>query len=539
MIEVIIPSAKIVPEELRNLGNLPAVIYPVNQRIVFDYLYEQYSDAKFKVIAFENEDKIRKRLASYKRTEVITLCHIADLAYSIKAGLSNEDIPTVINFGDTILFNDITEAQTDCYYYAEDDLSKVWTFFEEEDGIITSIIDKQNVSGGKGKLFCGVFKILHPTYLSQCIDDAERIKDKECSCFYYALQLYSHKYPLKPIFTSDWLDIGHADKYYESQIEVKAREFNQIQIDKDRGLLTKSSKYVDKFLGEIRWYLKLPKDIEYVRPRIFDYSTEYENPFVTMEYYAYHTLHELYIFGELSKKQWRDIFRRIHFVYSDFQRYCVEDSKIVASLEEMYLSKTIQRFETIKRDMHFMHFYDFPITVNGLVYESLNSIISRLKDKIPQFLYNIERFHIIHGDLCFSNIMIDNNLNFIKVVDPRGRFGAFDIYGDSRYELAKILHSLDGKYDYIIKDMFSVTYNIENAEINYTIHDRNRGYDLCKMFLDEFDKEIGSELSNIYFIEALLFMSMIPLHAESIDHQMVMLGTGLEILNRVIDIKRG
>ena len=41
-LSVIIPSAKIVPEELQNLGKLPAVIYPVNDGTVFDYLYEQY-----------------------------------------------------------------------------------------------------------------------------------------------------------------------------------------------------------------------------------------------------------------------------------------------------------------------------------------------------------------------------------------------------------------------------------------------------------------------------------------------------------------
>ena len=39
---LIIPSAKVVPEELQKLGKLPAIIYPINQRITFDYLYEQY-----------------------------------------------------------------------------------------------------------------------------------------------------------------------------------------------------------------------------------------------------------------------------------------------------------------------------------------------------------------------------------------------------------------------------------------------------------------------------------------------------------------
>ena len=41
---LIIPSAKLVPEELQKVGKFPGVIYPVNQKIVFDYLYEQYKN---------------------------------------------------------------------------------------------------------------------------------------------------------------------------------------------------------------------------------------------------------------------------------------------------------------------------------------------------------------------------------------------------------------------------------------------------------------------------------------------------------------
>ena len=60
---------------------------------------------------------------------------------------------------------------------------------------------------------------------------------------------------------------------------------------------------------------------------------------------------------------------------------------------------------------------------------------------------------------------------------------------------------------------------------------------MYKVFLETFSAEVGEDLKKIELIEALLFLSMIPLHGESIRHQMVMLGTGLEILNRVIDIK--
>ena len=94
-----------------------------------------------------------------------------------------------------------------------------------------------------------------------------------------------------------------------------------------------------------------------------------------------------------------------------------------------------------------------------------------------------------------------------------------------------------GKYDFIIKDLFDLDYNIETSCINYCIQDRKREFNLYKVFLDTFAAEIGNDLRKVELIEALLFLSMIPLHGESIRHQMVMLGTGLEILNRVVNIQ--
>lgn len=48
---------------------------------------------------------------------------------------------------------------------------------------------------------------------------------------------YTQKYPMQPIKTDNWFDIGHEDKYYNSRLEVRAREFNHITIDKNRGIL--------------------------------------------------------------------------------------------------------------------------------------------------------------------------------------------------------------------------------------------------------------------------------------------------------------
>ena len=85
--------------------------------------------------------------------------------------------------------------------------------------------------------------------------------------------------------------------------------------------------------------------------------------------------------------------------------------------------------------------------------------------------------------------------------------------------------------------MFDVDFDLKHTNINYTIQDRKRDYNIYKIFIETFKNEIGNDLKKIELIEALLFLSMIPLHGESINHQMVMLGTGLDILNRVIDIR--
>ena len=96
------------------------------------------------------------------------------------------------------------------------------------------------------------------------------------------------------------------------------------------------------------------------------------------------------------------------------------------------------------------------------------------KKVIPKMLYEVDTFNIIHGDLCFANIMVDTNLSFIKVIDPRGKFGTYDIYGDFRYELAKLFHSVDGKYDFIIKDLFDVNFDYKRARIDYCIQDQKK-----------------------------------------------------------------
>ncbi len=543
--ELIIPSAKLVSKEMQSLGEVPAVLYPIESKIVLQRLYNQYNEYanSINVIAYEGIEKFNEYLnrdENLNRINIIKLDKLGDLGQTIKSALQKieytDNNRIVINFGDTLVFEDIENFPEDAFYYSEDIVSPTWTFYEDDENGITKIIDKKLINNDDiniKKLFVGVFSFSNAGYLKECFDSIDN-NSNQMDSFYSAMLEYSKKYLLKGIKTNAWCDIGHQDKYYNAQLGVKAREFNHIKIDFDRGILKKTSTERDKFVGEILWYIKLPQELEYARPRIFSYSTEYENTFVTMEYYSYHTLHELLLYSDISKKQWITIFNKIKFIIEDFSRYTVSGDNIKRSLELVYLDKTIQRLNKLKSNVFFRKYFEQPFYINKNKYKSLNEIIDILKIEIPKLLFNIKDFTIIHGDLCFSNILADSNNSFVKLIDPRGKFGLFDIYGDSRYELAKLFHSIDGKYDYIIEEQFDLS--IDSNEINYKIKEQSRSFDLYEEFLNVFKEKIGYRKKEIELIESLLFLSMIPLHNESLRQQCVMLGTGIEILNRCINI---
>ena len=444
----------------------------------------------------------------------------------------------VINFGDTLVFENLENLPDDGFYYSEDTFSNTWTFFEDDNNGIKRIIDKEKNKNNSNinikKLFVGVFSFSDIDYLIECFKKIEN-KNSKMDSFYEAILEYEKKYHLTAIKTTTWCDVGHQDRYFNAQLGVKAREFNHITIDSNRGILTKTSSEKDKFIGEILWYIKLPKDLEYVRPRIFSYSLEYENSFVSMEYYSYYTLHELLLYSDISQKQWNTIFNKIKFICDDFSRYKVSDENINTSLKSIYLDKTIQRLNKLRDNKNFKKYFEEPIYINGNKYKNLLEIIDILKEKIPNILFNINDFTIIHGDLCFSNILVDSDNSFVKLIDPRGKFGSFDIYGDSRYELAKLFHSIDGKYDYIIEEQFDLS--VDNTSIDYQIKEQQRDFDMYEEFLKVFSDIDFDKKKEIEIIESLLFLSMIPLHNESLRQQYVMLATGIEILARHVDIK--
>ena len=118
----------------------------------------------------------------------------------------------------------------------------------------------------------------------------------------------------------------------------------------------------------------------------------------------------------------------------------------------------------------------------------------------------------------------------MKLIDPRGDFGGYGIYGDSNYDLAKLAHSVDGMYDFIVEDLFQLEEQ-ENG-FNYKIVYLENHEKIKNLFYNYFRED---ERIKIKFIQSLLFLSMIPLHKDKPKRQKVMLGVGIRILYEVIE----
>jgi hypothetical protein len=127
--------------------------------------------------------------------------------------------------------------------------------------------------------------------------------------------------------------------------------------------------------------------------------------------------------------------------------------------------------------------------------------------------------------------LYDQRNRIVRIVDPRGGFGAYDIYGDPRYDIAKLCHSIEGDYDFIVNSLFS----LEQAdhELNFNVHLQHKHSQIKSLFRKRLLSKWKINYEQIKLIESLLFLSMVPLHADRFNSQLAFISRGLEIFTDV------
>lgn len=307
---------------------------------------------------------------------------------------------------------------------------------------------------------------------------------------------------LKEIKLEGWLDFSLTSTYYKSISKFTTqRVFNNLSITEYS--VTKSSEDIIKMQAESNWLTSIPVQLKKYAPNI--YGKKHNG--YTIEYLYNSSLANIFVFGNLDVNSLKSILDKC-IDYINTEKQYKSDARIDTNY--LYTEKTLSRLSYLNLDEKY--------TINGVQVGSIRDIITELDTYIDKDCYKYNS--IMHGDLCFSNILYDSRSNHIKLIDPRGIDNKYNvsIYGDWRYDVAKLAHSIIGKYDFIIANRFKYKEN-SSTDIEFKIECDNL-YEI-----EELDKYFDKffDFKMYYPIMINLFLSMIPLHSDNVLRQKAML----------------
>ena len=543
---VLIPAAGKVNESLLPLSaSLLSAMIPVNGKPVIYWSLSYLTELGFSkfVIAVPERNTFLERLVRRVFGHKVELSFVTSdedrgVGYTIIR--CREHIRTtklLIVLGDTLfrLSQGLNGVDHSYVLYQEVGESFRWCLVEFDDSsVVREFVEKPRDYAGEMRALIGVYAIHEAGDFFRCAQKALEMKannraDLEISDI---LRCYQKTEPIYAYRCADWFDCGNIDNLLKSRRRLlHHRAFNHLTVDEFSGTITKRSQHKEKLIDEIQYYHLLPSDVGVFFPRVISHGAESDDPHLTMEYYSYPTLAELYLFENLNPRIWEQIFRHL---FDIIQRFLTHRSPLDhGDYYAMYIRKTENRLNTLCASSSFFQkvITDYSdLHINGKRYRNFWQLWPAIKE-FARRLGRPEHHTLIHGDMGFSNILYDVNSRVCRFVDPRGSFGSSGIYGDIKYDVAKLYHSVEGCYDFMTNDLFDITW--ANDQVTFEVYKHEEGAPIKRLF-----DSIFFQLFNrweVRLIEGLLFITMCPLHDDSSKRQKAMYVTGLKILNEVID----
>lgn len=375
---------------------------------------------------------------------------------------------------------------------------------------------------GKPYVWNGYFSFSSKKQLMQCLALAQ-------GEFVKAIKLYDLQMSLSHNKFNLWFDFGHVNTYFRSRSKLTTeRAFNSLSITNN--VLRKKGEPSKKIQAESLWFQNIPNKLKIYTPQIISNSQLKEDCYYELEYLPILPLNELFVHCKKKDYEWLHIISEVEKFISKCKLESLSSSladSIAKDFQNLVSSKTLSRIKDFSKTNNID--LDQEYQINGKLLPSINKIISICIEKT---LALSPAPGVLHGDLCFSNVMFDARADQIKVIDPRGlnNEGEFTIYGDQKYDLAKLSHSINGLYDFIIAGR----YNYKNLSSNNLELTFNISQDLKKL-QNQFLKSTlaGVKIKDIQPLVVLLFLSMLPLHGDRPDRQNALFANALRIYSEI------
>ncbi|WP_409048998.1 capsular biosynthesis protein (plasmid) [Proteus mirabilis] len=502
----LVMSAAFVGQELESeFGRIPPSFLPLGNRRLFQHqiaLAPEGADVYLSIPESFSVSTIDMIWLTSKKVTVLTTPDGLSLGASLVAALNISghalDKPLHVLYGDT-LYHQLPVGD-DIVSISQAKDSYNWAVLTD-DSVNWVKDNKSHLSGYTHKIIDGYFKFSNPRELIKCITQCEWN-------FIEGLNRYHQVLGLTSVESNGWLDFGHVNTYYRSKAEFTTqRAFNELTINPN--WIEKSSLKNDKIAAEANWFATLPFDLRGYIPQYLGSKEVNGKVSYRLEYLHLTALNELFVFSELPSHIWNKILSSCIEFLSHCYYHKSKSENSGNSLNALFTQKTEQRLDEYCQFQNIT--LDNKWIFNGSENISIRQILFDSQKHLPNSLANET---ILHGDFCFSNILYDFRSGKIKTIDPRGvtPSGERTIYGDLRYDIAKLSHSILGLYDWIIAGYYQVNINVNH--ISFKIADENRHKEMQQNFIQLVEKEFQLTAQNLYAMQIQLFLSMLPLHAD-------------------------
>lgn len=300
-------------------------------------------------------------------------------------------------------------------------------------------------------------------------------------------------------------------------MKFTCRSFNSLKISKN--IVHKTSIDTKKFINEINWYKECPSSLHKYLPKLKQCCTNLDDLFIEYEIIKDNPIS--FIFKKSNNFN-SDI---LHNFCSDLQKmlflfkkhkYEVNNTSCLKkNIIDMYVNKPLERLQKLKLeepDVVAPFLFD-TIWINNKKCYGLNWIISNIQ-QCSKILYNKKNpFCFIHGDLDFSNIFYNVENRKITLIDPRGSFGNIKLFGDWRYDYAKIMQNVYTPFPLLWnQNLYKIKINNSNIKIDFS----SSSYIFWQKFSQIFSNflPLNSE-KEINLIVCLNLLSSIVMNKES------------------------
>lgn len=513
----LIMSAEYITQELRSeFGALPPSFLPLGNRRLFFHQKQLVSSddeifitlpESFSVPHYDRDWLVKNNV------ELLSLPDGLGLGASLVAALNLIDSgvkgPLHVLFGDTLI-DPLPEGE---------DLVAIANVEDNYDwAVVTDSDDQWLIHSNEALLYpaqevvSGYFRFSAPWQLIRCIT-------KSNWDFYSGLNLYRRSVGLNTVKVRNWLDFGHANTYYHSKSEYTTqRSFNDLMINGE--WVEKSGNFSKKIEAEASWFENIPPILKRYTPQYLGRSKKEGKSSYRLEYLHHTALNELFVFSSVPSVVWKKIIDEcLRFITTCSSHKPSSESEPVACLSSLFREKTKARLQDFITDNHIstsrrFRFLTSPEAIARKF--SVDDLLSISEAHLPK---NEIEPTLVHGDFCFSNILYEYRTNRIKVIDPRGLTsnGLPSIYGDYRYDIAKLSHSVLGLYDWIVAGYCKASLDEDVITLNIPIP--NSLPQTQKLFVDMVTERFGLTEMELYAMQVQLFLSMLPLHKDNRTRQ--------------------